>query len=215
MISAAVLVRKWSAKRARIIRKSFKETSYKKSKRYETESNQRITSIESKCVDEGIINIHMHLYEKKDPESNLFAKSPAILYKNDEDRFSHQTTLKIKTSYLYNVIIEVENTKHKLVYVSLGGKVYNCFKMVEKADENVTVYGFVWSTDEIQVTQRKQRSILPCVFKFQRQKELSVSFSMKFYDKYENNHYTGTPLNCVHLEGSYGKKTMLKSISFD
>ena len=110
----------------------------------------------------------MRLYEKNDPESNLFAKSPAILYKNDEDRFSHQVTLKLKTSYLYNVIIEVENMKQKLMYVGLGGKLYNCFKMIEKADENITVYGFVWSTDKIQFTQRKHRSILPCVFKFQR-----------------------------------------------
>ena len=213
MISAAVLARQWSVKRARKLQSKFRRSSSNTSKRYNKAGLGKITSIESEYVAEKNMTIHMHLFEKDETDSNLFTKSPAVLYKNDEDRFSHEITLKLKTFSRYNVIFEVDDKDHQLMYVSLGGKVYNCFKMIEKTD--VRVYGFVWRTDRIQVTQRKHRSILPCLFEFKGYNELSIDLSAKFYDKDEESRYTGTALSAIHMSSSFGKKTFLKNISFD
>ena len=104
MISAALLVRQRLAKKTRKLRGSFKNSRNRTPKHSGSGCFRRAGSVQSECVDKKSIGINFHINEKDQKESNLFAMSPAILYKNDQDRFSHEITVNLKTSSLYNVI---------------------------------------------------------------------------------------------------------------
>ena len=207
MVNAALIVRKWSADRARRVRTKFARSSRGKIVQSGSDSSKKIPSNEKYCDYETTVSIQLHLYERNEPSH--------VMYKKDEDRFSQEITLKLKTFTLYNVLLEVDNNDDLLMYVILGGKKYNCFKMIEKPEGNGRIFGFVWSTDNIKVTERKHRSTLPCVLGFKDHRELLLSLSIKFYEKEEFSRYTGTPLSTIHLDGCLGNESLLKSISFE
>ena len=137
-----------------------------------------------------------------------------MFYKNDQDRFSQKITLKLKTFYLYDVVVEV-NEDQKLSHVTLGGKKYNAFRTMDNPDNATRVYKFVWSTGNIRTTRRSHRSVLPCVVKFSGYQEVAFDLLVKFYYKEETVRYTGIPLSLIDLQVSVGKETVINNISFE
>ena len=217
MLSAAIYVRQWSADRAQKLRNTFKKS---KNKNGAGGGGRRaiatyISSESQQCGQDKPITIHMHIHERTDNCDPIFSASPTtVAFKNDETRFSQPTTIKLRTGSLYNVVLEVEESEQTLAYVVLGGKTYNCFKTFARAADNSRVYGFVWSTHRVCETRRKHRSVLPCVLRLQGYRELSVNLSVKFYAQDENCRcYSGEPLSAIRLEGTFGRKTVLNSIS--
>ena len=170
-------------------------------------AQKRIPSIASSCGEEQILAVYLRMREKSLPRSPVF-------YKNDEHRFSQQMTLKLKTFFLYDVVLEV-NDNQNLVYVVLGGKTYNCFKVVENSAESTRLYTFVWSTSNIRPTKRSHRSVLPCAMKFKGYKELRFDLLVKFYYNDEDVRYSGIPLSFIDLQIGVGEQTTLNSISFE
>ena len=107
------------------------------------------------------------------------------------------------------------NDNQNLVYVVLGGKTYNCFKVSENSADSTRFFSFVWSTSNIRPTKRSHRSVLPCALKFKGYKELKFNLLVKFYYNDEDVRYSGIPLSFIDLEIGVGEQTTLNSISFE
>ena len=139
----------------------------------------------------------------------------AVYYKNDAERFSQPNSLKLKSFLLYNVTIEMRPAHRELVYVVLGGKRYNCFYKQGNDVENGSKWTFVWSTHGIRQTERKQRSVLPCVIKFESCKELHFQLLVKFYCDDEVRPYGGKPLSSIDLDCSFIGKDRDRRLAMD
>lgn len=91
-------------------------------------------------------------------------------------------------------------------YVVLGGRKHEKLQVIRNPDEDQakSVYNFVWSTKQMKITNRKYRTVLPCVIKFKPYKELSFDMQVKFYTNEEIAHYTGEPLQFLDLDCKVG-----------
>ena len=113
--------------------------------------------------------------------------------------------MKLKICVLYHVSVEVKSDQ-EIVFVTLGGKKYNRFNIVQSTDKYTKLFSFVWSTHGITTTNRKHRSVLPCVVKLKPYKELKFDLLVKFYDDVTCvNHFTGIPLSLISLECEVAK----------
>ena len=166
---------------------------------------------------EKSLNVTIQIQEKVE-DDNDFQKGYTVLYKDDEDRFSQQCTLKLKTFSLYNISLEVTEDED-LVYIDIGGKQYNCFKLFDNRDNLTKVYMFTWSTDNIKPTQRKYRAILPVAMKFKGYEELNFQLSVKFYYSNDVLHFSGKTLTSIDVKAEVGvgeqHHTHFTSISFE
>ena len=220
MMNAALFMRKWGGKRVKHIRRNFKRKGG--SRRLVGDKNQKLawsSSIEH--AEKKALDITIRMHERNEDEENVgisFKKGNAVLYKDDKDRFNQQCTLKLKTFSLYAISLEV-NQGQDLVYAEIGGKKYNCFKLYDNPDNSTKVYMFTWSTQNVQPTQRKYRTILPVVMKFKHYAELTFNLSVKFYYKDNVLHFSGLPLNLIDIHAQVGvgdlHQTVMNGLSFE
>ena len=84
-----------------------------------------------------------------------------------------------------------------------------------KKEDGKTFCSFAWSTKHIKITQRKHRSVLPCVIKFRGYKELQFEVLIKFYESEESLHYTGVPLSSLGLYGTLSNDKQQKPQMLD
>ena len=125
-----------------------------------------------------------------------------VNFKEDHERFQHPHTLKLKTDTLYNMAIVVD--EHQSVsWVVLGGKRYNLFHLYHMP-EGKKMFVFVWCTSGVTTTQRKHRSILPCIVKLKGWKEVNFKLSVKFYEPDETIHCGGHPLTSINVKCNVG-----------
>ena len=89
----------------------------------------------------------------------------------------------------------------------------NMIKM--RKEDGKTYCSFIWSTKHIKITQRKYRSVLPCVIKFKGYKELDFEVLVKFYENEENLHYSGVPLSSLGLYGTLSNDNQQKQQMYD
>lgn len=125
-----------------------------------------------------------------------------VYYKDDQDRFTQQHTIKLKTFSEYDVKVVVEPPQ-EISFLVLGGRRYENIKLVNQ-DDMKSVYRFIWSTEKIKTTDRKYRTVLPCVIKFKPYKELIFNMQAKFYTSEEVAHYTGNRLKFLDLDCAVG-----------
>ena len=101
--------------------------------------------------------------------------------------------MKLKTFSKYNVQLEISPSL-AISYLKIGGTKYDVNMIEMKKDEGKSFCSFAWSTDHIKPTQRKYRTILPCVIKFKGYKEIQFDVLVKFYQREDILHYSGVPL---------------------
>ena len=91
--------------------------------------------------------------------------------------------------------------------------------MNNPVEDGKTVYNFTWSSHLIKITDRKHRTVLPCVIKFKPYKELNFKILVKFYNNDEIAHYSGEPLSFIDLDCKVGsgkeKATILNMMRFN
>ena len=124
-----------------------------------------------------------------------------IFYKDDENRFKTRFTLKLKTCSAYVITIEIKPSL-QMSYMKLGSTKYDQpSSKSNSSEEGKCLYKFNWSTEGIDITERKYRTIVPCAIKFRGYKELNFKLSVKFYGCEKNIHYNGIPFTSVCLDG--------------
>ena len=98
------------------------------------------------------------------------------------------------------MIFEVDGDV-QLSYLKLGEVYWNKFQEQPKSDHDKkrVEYSFIWRTDKVAATERKHRSVLPCVIKLKRHEEIRFVVLVKFYDEINDNHIYGTPLKFLTL----------------
>ena len=155
------------------------------------------SSVDDDDDDDVSLKIKMRITEKEG--------DGIIYYKDDEQRFSQQYTVKLKTFTEYNIVLEVRPPR-VLTYVKVGSRKYKVFNKLESSvTPGKNIYTFVWSTWKIRTTERKHRSVLPFAVKFHQNQEVNFDVFVKFYYNCEVTHYTGTPLTFIEIKS--GKKT--------
>ena len=138
-----------------------------------------------------------------------------VVYKSNEDRFTQNNFIKLKTFSSYKITLEV-NLDQVLVHCTLGGKNYNCFRMYNRPNGGVgKMYEFVWNTDRIRKTERHHRTMLPLAFKFNGYHELRFHLLVKFYGCDERTHYRGEILSGIHISATLGKNNKIDRIFID
>lgn len=176
---------------------------YDQKKRYSNISNSNFSTdrpLLSSYGTEKELKVTIRFTEKSERNEN----SGAVYFKDDEKRFSQQHTLKLKTLTEYNVVIDVEPAQ-EVSYVVLGGRKHDKLQSSQNVGgANASVYKFVWSTRSNQPTDRKYRTILPCIIKFKPYKELRFNMLAKFYSNTELAHYTGEELHFLDLDCRVG-----------
>ena len=175
------------------VRRNFRKFSTKRKKAFRRPS-ERFKSLSADDTEFVLtLTINEQIQHNGDNES--------VFYKDDEDRFQKRYTLKLKTFSDYIISIEVKPAL-QIAYLKLGGWKYEEPKATSTDPaEPETFYRFNWSTNGIDITQRKYRTIVPCVIKFRGYKELSFKLSVKFYDNEEDTHYSGIPFSSLCLDG--------------
>ena len=202
MFNSAVLSKKWRGKNVFRLRLSLNSTIKKDSVNTSSSNGDQIQHVPGVCVDKKLLNVTIRLNEKEVGEDWMngglnFSKG-VVYYKDDEERFSQQHTVKLKTQQMYTVTLESDQI---IMYVTLGGKTYNCFKMMTSSSSNVKVYQFVWLTKGLKITERKHRTVLSCIIKFQHYEELKFDLLTKFYESDDINHVSeGQGLSSIRLE---------------
>lgn len=139
--------------------------------------------------------------DDKPPQRSLF-------YKHEEfARFSHTPTLKMLTRSDYEVSIQVEPFL-ELKFIKIGGVEHDRFKIVKQDPEDDTklAHNFVWSTPRcLELNERKYRTIIPCVMKFQGKNKLLFDLMVKFYEwsweEKSTQYCEGKLLNFIQLNG--------------
>ena len=58
----------------------------------------------------------------------------------------------------------------------------------------------MWPTDGIKTTERKHRTVVPCVVKLLGHDDICFNLQVKFYDCEEVEHYTGHLLKSVRVD---------------
>ena len=158
--------------------------------------------------------------EKDDNNKDGDGETGVVYFKNDGNRFSQQYSIRLKSCCLYNVAVGFRED-FSLTSVCLGGKHYNNFTTRrEPSTHGITWHQFVWSTENIKVTQRNYRSILPVEVKLRSLEELRFNVCVKFYeDEVEERRLsTGFPLTRITVECVVAcereKGTTLRKITF-
>ena len=100
-------------------------------------------------------------------------------------------------------------------YLMIGGTKFDANMTNMTKDDGKIFCSFVWSTKYIKTTQRKYRTILPCIIKFRGYKELHFEVLVKFYESEEVLHYTGVPLNSLGLYGTLSNDKKQKGKTYD
>jgi len=124
-----------------------------------------------------------------------------VYYKDDEDRFTQQYTLKLQLDTKYKVSIEVEEDM-EVAYIKLGGVLWKDFQVIPNPRKHSTKvdYTFLWCTDLMAQTTRKNRTQLPFVVKLRNHSEIEFVAMVKFYDEVNRNHSKGVPLSFLSLD---------------
>ena len=129
MFSAAVFVRKWSIRRANRIRQRFRpvgtRTDYTSASGALDDNALQVDQHEKKPLD---ITLRLSESEEKKESCNS-SSTNEVTYNRDEDRFTQEFTLNLKTFSLYKISVELDEN-FKLEYFSLGRKSY--FNVLEK-----------------------------------------------------------------------------------
>ena len=137
-----------------------------------------------------------------------------MFYTNEEGRFSQPCSLKLKTQFLYELRLEVDQDE-MLTRFTIGGKVYNCFTKYKHLGRGTVGYSFVWSTHNIKATGRKHRSVLPCSVRFRWRKELKFDMLVKFYEDQEDPKlFIGSPLTAIDLHVSAGQRMLVGDLCY-
>ena len=91
-----------------------------------------------------------------------------------------------------------------MVYIKLGGILWNNFLVVPNPRKHSTKvdYTFLWNTDMMKLTARKNRTVLPFVVKLVNHAEIEFVAMVKFYDEDTVNHSKGVPLSFLSLDNS-------------
>ena len=98
MLSAALLIRKWSTERARSIRRSFS----KQDSSFSENTKHTHQFLGTQCsVAEKISHLCIYIRENAKSEEQL---GEQVVYKDDELRFSQRFTMKLKTFSLYTFV---------------------------------------------------------------------------------------------------------------
>ena len=100
-------------------------------------------------------------------------------------------------------------------YLKIGGARYDANMINMKKEDEKTFCNFTWSTSYIKTTQRKYRSILPCVIKFRGYKEQRFEILVKFYENEETPHYSGIPLSYLGIIGTLSNDKQQKGQTYD
>jgi len=148
-----------------------------------------------------------------------------VMYNQDEDRFTQESTLNLKTFSLYRISLELE-IDEKLEYVALGRKTYynmlveenldkEYFDIVEKPSSGKKVYSFVYSTDKVRATDRHHRTVLPCSLKLLKYGKLEFKLLVNFCYSNKTDHLVGLPLSVIDLQATFGADTVLEGISYE
>ena len=122
-----------------------------------------------------------------------------IYCKDDQDRFSQQYTVKLKTFTEYDILVEIR-PPHLLDHVQIGNRTYTEFEELKNVNASKSVYMFVWSTRMIRVTKRKHRTVLPFSVKLHQHLLVNFDVFVKFYYSCEVEHYTGIPLTFIEIK---------------
>ena len=153
-------------------------------------------------------------YNKTRPD-----EEEGIRYKDDDQRFEEQYTLKLKTTTEYRITLEIEPIQH-VSYVKMGGRKTDdeSLILVNQTGERRTL-SFFWSTKGIRPTQRAYRYIYPCAVKFRMYSELKFNLQMKVYSRKNVASYnTGRIFSHLYLDCKVGvgpkNYTYLKSAEY-
>ena len=123
-------------------------------------------------------------------------------------------TLKLKICSEYNVQLEVSPSL-TISYLIIGGAEYDASMTKINKEDGQTFCSLRWSTERIKPTQRKYRTILPCVIRFSGYKEIQFEVLVKFYENEEILHYTGVPLSSLGLYGTLSNDKQQKAQTYD
>ncbi len=140
-----------------------------------------------------------------------------VFYKDDQSRFPHRYTLKLRTASKYNINVGADPAQ-ELSYVKVGGCRYEEFRIINNPggdEEEKTIYNFIWSTKRMGKSGKKYRTVVPCVIKFQGYKEIKFEIMVKFYKREDKlKHCKGVPLTSLVLSYTMEDK-QLKSKHLD
>ena len=112
-------------------------------------------------------------------------------------------TLKLRTKRKYKVSIEVEEGT-EVVYIKLGEIIWNKFLVIPNPRKHSTKvdYTFLWNTEQMNLTVRKNRAVLPFAVKLRNHAEIEFAALVKFYNEETVNHSKGVPLSFLSLDDS-------------
>ena len=177
----------------RSIRKNFRRFSSKRRKVLQ----RPLTRFKSLSVDDS----EFVLTIKIDERSMINKMDESVFYKDDESRFKNRYTLKLRTFSDYIISLEVKPIL-QIAYIKFGGFKYEDPKATSiDSNDPKSLYRFNWSADNISITERKFRTIVPCIIKFRGYKELTFKLSVKFYSNEESAHFNGIPFSSLSLDG--------------
>ena len=134
-----------------------------------------------------------------------------VFYKDDQDRFPHRYTLKLRTASKYIVNIAADPAQD-LTYVKVGGVRYDEFRIINDPDseeEDKVIFSFLWTTKKLEINGKMYRTVLPCVIKFEGYKEIKFEVMVKFYKREDKEKYCkGKPLTSLVLNYAMDDKQL-------
>ena len=224
MFSAALFMQKWSNKKAKLVRQQFLQTDpTAESGSDEEDEGNTIPNVNQR--QQKKLHITLRLNEtREESETGETTSIGVVMYNQDEERFTQNSTLNLKTFALYRFSVETEEV-YRVEYVSLGRKTYfnileqhpdrEFFTIVENPSNRSRICSFVYSTDKIRATDRHHRSVLPCSLKLKGYGELMFQLLVNFCYSNKNDHMTGAPLSAINLVATFGTETKLDNISYE
>ena len=215
MFSAALFTQKWSTQKARLIRERFLSAN-------PTEDDEdESTALQDGVEEKKTLHITLQINETKEGKEEV--DNGTVMFNQDEDRFTQESTLNLKTFCHYTITVELHHHQ-KLEYVSLGRKTY--FNIIKDQPEKeffyitenscgTRSYSFVYSTDKVRATDRHHRTVLPCKLKLLGYGELKFKLLVNFCYSNKMDHMVGVPLSSIGIEATFGAETTLDAMSFE
>jgi len=131
----------------------------------------------------------------------LWRKEKAVHFKDHQDRFPGQYTLKLRKEGKYKVSLEVDK-RMNVEYVKLGGILWDEFEEEPPSTDDKVGHVFNWDTDKMELIGNHYRLVFPCVVKLEEEEEFGFDFMLKFYDKEQKQYSTGESLSHLSLDCS-------------
>ena len=111
--------------------------------------------------------------------------------------------MKLQTNKKYKITLEVEEGT-EVLHIKFGEIFLDKFQVVSRLGEQSTKvdYTFLWYTQMMNLTVRKNRAMLPFSVKLRNYAEIEFAALVKFYAEETVNLSKGFPLSYLSLEDS-------------